>query len=223
MISDADTAAFQTLRPRLFGIAYRVLGDAPEADDVVQDAWIRWHGTDRGGVRDPAAFLATTTTRLAINVGQSARSRRERCTGTWVPERIDPAADPADGAARSEALDRAVRALLERLSPAERAAYVLREAFDYPYRRIAEVAGLSEANARQRVARARRRLSDGPRRPVDPRQHQRLLGAIAAAAGEGDLASLERLLADDVNRITVRTRSRGRRPGATAARVPPTS
>ena len=126
------------MRPRLFGIAYRVLGSATEADDVVQDTWIRWQGTDRSKVRDATAFLATTTTRLAINVGQSARARRETPIGPRPFELLDPGADPSLGAEQREALELAVRTLLEKLSPTERAVYVLREAFDYPYRQIAE-------------------------------------------------------------------------------------
>ena len=138
MVSDTDATSFHTVRPRLFGIAYRVLGSATEADDVVQDAWIRWQRTDRSKVRDTAAFLATTTTRLAINVDQSARARHEIYVEPQPLEAIDTGADPSLGAEQREALELAVRTLLEKLSPTERAAYLLREAFDYPYRQIAE-------------------------------------------------------------------------------------
>ena len=197
-VPEADAASFQIARPRLFGIAYRVLGSAAEADDVVQDAWIRWQGTDRAQVRDAAAFLATTTLRLAINVSQSAHARRETHIGVRLLDRVDAAADPSLDAERGDALESAVRALLQKLSPAERAAYVLREAFDYPYRHIAQALALSEANARQLVTRARRRLSDEHCRPVGATEHQRLLDAFIAAARTGDLASLEQLLATDV-------------------------
>jgi RNA polymerase sigma-70 factor (ECF subfamily) len=197
-VSKADAASFQTVRPRLFGIAYRVLGNATEADDVVQDTWIRWQGTDRSEVRDAAAFLAMTTTRLAINVGQSARARREISIGPRSVERVDAEADPSLDAEQREALEAAVRTLLEKLSPTERAAYVLREAFDYPYRQIAAVLALSEVNARQLVTRARRRLAGDHRRPVRPGEQQRLVDAIAAAARTGDVTTLERLLAVDV-------------------------
>src|SRR5215217_5002290 len=112
-----DIESFQTVRPRLFGIAYRILGSAAEADEVVQDTWIRWHGTEKTEVHDPAAFLATVTTRLAINVSQSAR--RETPLGSWLPERIDEDADPARGTERGEALEHAVQLLLEKLTPAE--------------------------------------------------------------------------------------------------------
>ena len=198
-VSEADAALFHTARPRLFGIAYRVLGAASEADDVVQETWIRWQGTDRSEVRDAAAFLATTTTRLAINVAQSARARRETYVGPWLVDPIDAAADPSRDAEQSEALESAVLVLLQELPPAERAAYVLREAFDYPYRHIAHVLALSEANARQVVTRARRHLSGGHRRPVGANEHQRLLDTFVAAAQTGDLATLEQLLAADTS------------------------
>ena len=109
-----------------------MLGSAAEAEDVVQDVWTRWQSTDRRVVRDPPAFLATTTTRLAINVLQSARARRETYVGPWLPEPVDTSADPHLGAERSEALELATVMLLEKLAPTERAAYVLRETFDYP-------------------------------------------------------------------------------------------
>jgi RNA polymerase sigma-70 factor, ECF subfamily len=196
-VSDVDTASFHRARPRLFGIAYRVLGCPSEAEDVVQDTWIRWQGTDRSCVRDATAFLAATTTRLAINVRQSARARRESPAGPRFPEPVDASADPARDTERRAALEHAVLLLLERLSSTERAAYVLREAFDYPYRDIARVLALSEANARQIVTRARRRLSGEPARTVGADEHARLLDAVAAAAHTGDLARLERLLASD--------------------------
>jgi RNA polymerase sigma-70 factor (ECF subfamily) len=197
-VSDTDAASFQTVRPRLFGIAYRVLGSATEADDVVQDAWIRWQGTDRGKIRDPAAFLATMTARLALTVGQSARARREITSGALQADAVDLGDDPSRVAEQSEALDLALLALLERLSATERAAYVLREAFDYPHRRIAAVLGLSEANARQLVTRARVRVGGERRRRVDAVEHRRFVDTFVAAAQTGDLASLERLLAGEI-------------------------
>jgi RNA polymerase sigma-70 factor (ECF subfamily) len=197
-VSEADAASFQTVRPRLWGIAYRVLGSANEAEDVVQDAWIRWQDTDRSEVRDAAAFLATTTTRLAINVTQSARARRETHVGPSLPEPAGAAADPALAIEQREALELAVQMLLGNLSPAERAALVLREAFDYPYRQIAQVLGVGEANARQLAARARRRLSGQHRRPVAASERRAVLDAFLAAAQTGDLATLEHRLAADV-------------------------
>ena len=194
-VSEADAALFQTVRPRLFGIAYRVLGSASEADDVVQETWIRWHGTDRSHVRDAAAFLATTTTRLAINVTQSARARHETHIGLPLVDPVDAAANPLLDAEQREALESAVRMLMQKLSPAERAAYVLREAFDYSYRHISQVLALSETNARQLVTRARHRIGGDHRRPFGATEHQRLLDAFLAAAQTGDLAALEELLA----------------------------
>src|SRR5262249_9098037 len=129
-------SAFLSVRPRLFGIAYRMLGSPTEAEDIVQDVWVRWQTADRSLVRDVAAFLVTTATRLAINVMQSARSRRETHVAPWLPDPVDTRADPGPGAERREALELGLQLLLERLSPAERAAYILREAFDYAYRDI---------------------------------------------------------------------------------------
>jgi RNA polymerase sigma-70 factor, ECF subfamily len=151
--------SFQTVRPRLYGIANRVTGNAAEADDVVQDTWIRWQGTDRSVVRDAEAFLATSATRLAINVTQSARARRETYPGPSLPEPVDATADPAIAAERAETVELALRTLSEKLNPTERAAFVMREAFEYPYREISHAVGVSEANARQLVTRARQRLA----------------------------------------------------------------
>ncbi|MET1072369.1 MAG: RNA polymerase sigma-70 factor [Umezawaea sp.] len=198
--ADLDHAAsvFDGVRPRLFGIAYRVLGSAAEAEDVVQDAWLRWQSCDRAEVLNPPAFLATTTTRLAINAAQSARARRETYVGPWLPEPVDTAADPALGAERGEALEFAILVLLERLTPTERAAYVLREAFDYSYPEIGDVVGVKDANARQLVSRARKHVAAGRRESVGSAEQRRLLTAFLAAAQEGDLAALEEILAADV-------------------------
>jgi RNA polymerase sigma-70 factor (ECF subfamily) len=196
-VSEADVQVFHTVRPRLFGIAYRIVGSAAEADDVVQDAWIRWQQTDRDAVRDAPAFLATATTRLAINVIQSARTRHESHVGTSVPDAIDRGADPALRVERREALERGALVLLEKLSPVERAAYVLREAFDYPHRQIARVLGLTEANARQLVARARMHLSSDRRRGVGAEEHARFVKVLICAAETGDLVQLEQFLVAD--------------------------
>jgi RNA polymerase sigma factor (sigma-70 family) len=191
----AHVASFEAVRPRLFGIAYRTLESAADADDVVQDAWIRWHRTDRDQVRDAAAFLATTTKRLALNAAQSARARHETSIDPWHPEPVDVHGDPMLSAERRDALALALRTLMEKLSPSERAAYLLREAFDYPYRRISDVLATSEANARQLVTRARLRLVSEPRRQVSAAEQQRFLDAFVDAAETGDLTSLEQLLA----------------------------
>ena len=198
MASDAALAAFEEARPRLFGIAYRMMGTVTEAEDLVQEAWVRWQGADHDAVLEPAAFLATTVTRLALTELESARARRVRYVGPWLPEPVDTASDPALGAERAEALSFAMLVLLERLSPAERAVYVLHEAFDYPYRRVAEVLQTSEANARQLGSRARAHLERVRTASVSDAERQRLLAAFLAAAQEGDLERLESVLAEDV-------------------------
>lgn len=192
------SAAFVEVRPQLFGIAHRMLGSVAEAEDVLQETWIRWHLTDRSAVRNPQAFLTTTTTRLAINVLQSARVRRETYKGPWLAEPVDTSEDPALGAEQAEALDVAVLVLLERLTPTERAAFVLREAFGYAYADIAMIVQLSQAAARQLVSRARKHIVSGKRSTVVASKRRALLDAFVAAARAGDLAGLERLLAEDV-------------------------
>jgi RNA polymerase sigma-70 factor, ECF subfamily len=195
---DDGLSAFAAVRPRLFGIAYRMLGSAAEAEDIVQDVWLRWQATDRSVVENPPAFLATTTTRMCINFAQSAQSRRETYIGPWLPEPVDTSSDPALGAERGEALELAILLLLEKLSPTERAAYVLREAFDYSYRQIADILQMEEANTRQLVSRARKHIADGRRTPASSAERQRLLEAFIGAAQQGDLAALEGLFAEDV-------------------------
>ncbi len=195
---DRAAEQFMAARPQLFGIAYRILGSAVEAEDIVQEAWVRWQRTDRAGIKEPAAFLATVTSRLAINLAQSARMRRESYTGPWLPEPVDTRADPQLGAERAEALDLAVLLLLEKLNPVERAAYVLREAFDYPYKRIADILETNEAHTRQLVTRARKHLAAERRQPVGDGVHRRLLEVFLDAARTGSLSVLEGVLADDV-------------------------
>lgn len=195
---DPALSAFLGARPRLFGIAYRMLGSAVEAEDLVQEVWLRWQGTDFSTVRDAPAFLATTTTRLAINLAQSARLRRETYIGPWLPEPVDTSADPQLGAERGKALELAVLMLLEKLSPAERAAYVLREAFTYPYREIADILQLSESNTRQLVSRSRKHLAEARREPVSSTEQRRLLHAFMAAAQKGEMAALEELFSSDI-------------------------
>ena len=198
--NDLEQAAadFGSVRPRLFGIAYRMLGSAAEAEDIVQDVWVRWQTYDRALVENPPAFLATMTTRLTINVLQSARSRHETYIGPWLPEPVDTSADPELGAERGEALQFAVLILLEKLTPTERAAYVLREAFDYSYRMIADVVQLSEPAVRQLVSRARKHLAAERRTPASAPEQRRLLSAFLTAAQSGDLSELESLFAADV-------------------------
>ncbi|MEW2505850.1 RNA polymerase sigma factor SigJ [Amycolatopsis sp. NPDC047767] len=194
-LTDA-VAAFEALRPRLFGLAYRLLGTAADAEDVVQDTWIRWQGTDRGVVRNAEAFLVTTASRLALTAATSARARRELYVGPWLPEPI-PTADGADVTVeRGEALELAVLVLLERLTPQERAVYVLKEAFDYPYRDIAGFLDLSEQHARQLGHRARAHVTRERGARVSAAERDRLLRAFLAAAQRGDLEGLRSLLAE---------------------------
>lgn len=196
--NDSGLSAFALVRPRLFGIAYRMLGCAAEAEDIVQDVWLRWQSTNRSAVENPPAFLATTTTRLCINLAQSAHSRRETCIGTWRFEPVDTSGEPGRHAERDEALKLAVQMLLEKLSPAQRAAYVLVEAFDYSCRQIADILKMEEANVRQLVSRARKHIANDRRAPVSPDRHRRFLDAIVGAAQKGEMAALEVLFAEDV-------------------------
>ena len=164
---------FQEQRGRLFGLAYRMLGTGTDAEDVLQDAWLRWQGVDRARGVDPAAFLARTVTTLCLTALTSARARREVYVGPWLPEPVltaDGDLGPLDDVVRRESVSFALLALLERLPPAERAAYVLREAFGYSAREVAELIGTTEANARQLHARARRHVAGDPSRDVDPAQ-----------------------------------------------------
>jgi RNA polymerase sigma-70 factor (ECF subfamily) len=195
--TDDGLSAFFAARPRLFGIAYRMLGSASDAEDVVQDAWLRWQTTDRSVVRSAPAYLATTTTRLALNLVQSARSRHETAPEPWLPEPADASRDPGLEAEQGEALQLAVLLLLEKLRPRERAVYLLSEAFDYSYAQIAEMLQLTEVHARQLASRARRFLSGERRQAVSAEEHRRLLDAFLAAASANDRAALEQLLASE--------------------------
>ena len=189
---------FAAQRRRLFGIAYRMVGTVADAEDIVQETWIRWQGTDRASVQEPAAFLTTVATRLSINVLQSARAKRETYIGPWLPEPVNTDDDPALGAERAEALQFAILLTLEKLTPTERAAYILREAFDYPYPRIAEIISSSVVSARQLVSRARSHLASDRQAAVEPGHQRRLLEAFLIAAQKGDAQELEKLFADDV-------------------------
>lgn len=196
-LEDALTT-FDAHRRRLFGVAYRMLSTVADAEDIVQETWIRWQNTDRSKVQEPIAFLTTIVTRLSINVLQSSRVRRETYIGPWLPEPVNTEDDPSLGAERAEALQFAILLTLEKLTPTERAAYILREAFDYPYPRIAEVISSSPAGARQLVSRARAHLASAKHATVDPGAQRRLLEAFLTAAQKGDVRELESLFAADV-------------------------
>jgi len=197
---DLDEAVemFVRARPRLLAIAHRYLPGTNEAEDIVQETWLRWQNTDRTVVVDPQALLATMATRLAINVTQSARRRRETPMPSLASERADPDNDPATRAEHREALEQAVLTILESLTPRERAAFVLREAFDYPYPRISAFLQLGAANTRQLVCRSRRRLGADRRTTVTPAAQQDFLQRFLDAARAGDLGELEELLAADL-------------------------
>ena len=194
---------YEELRPRAFAIAYRMLGSVSEAEDVVQEALLRLHRALDGGERieSPGAYLSTVTTRLAIDELRSARARRERYVGEWLPEPIveRPEDDPAHQAEVADSLSLAFLVLLENLSPEQRAAFLLREVFDYPYEEIAEIVRTSEQNARQLASRARRHVEEGrPRFEASRRERDELAQRFLAAAQAGNLEGLEELLAHDV-------------------------
>lgn len=195
------TAVFQRERGRLFGIAYRMLGSVSEAEDVLQDAWLRWQAVDFGTVENPPAFLMRTVTRLAIDTLGAARNRLTDYVGPWLPEPLvqDMSEEtPETLKALADDLSTAFLLLLERLNPVERAVFLLRESFDFSYREIAEVVGKSEENCRQIDRRARRRLGkEGRPRPADPEEHDRLLYGFLQASREGNLEGILQLLARD--------------------------
>ncbi|WP_210591961.1 RNA polymerase sigma-70 factor [Streptomyces sp. GESEQ-35] len=198
----APADEFEAHRPRLFGLAYRMLGSADEAEDTVQDAYLRFSGADRTTIEYPGAWLAKVVTNLCLSRLTSARARREQYVGPWLPEPVltsDGTLGPMESAEQREAVSLALLVLLERLTPTERAVYVLREAFAYGHREIAEVLELTEANCRQLYRRAVQRVGEERSRfePAPERQEE-LVASFITAAREGDLSSLEKLLAADV-------------------------
>jgi RNA polymerase sigma-70 factor (TIGR02957 family) len=195
--------AFEELRPVAFAIAYRMLGSVSEAEDVVQEAFLRLHRAEDEGQRieSPRAYLSTVVTRLAIDQLRSARARRETYVGEWLPEPLvtSPEEDPARQAEMADSLSLAFLVLLENLSPEQRAVFLLREVFDYPYERIAEIVGKREDNVRRLAARARRHVEEGRSRfEASREQRDELARRFLAASQDGDLEALETLLAHDV-------------------------
>jgi RNA polymerase sigma-70 factor (ECF subfamily) len=194
---------FDELRRPAFAIAYRMLGSVSEAEDVVQEGLLRLHRAREGGERieSPRAYLATVVSRLSLDHLRSARTRRETYVGDWLPEPLVASADddPARKAEIADSLSLAFLVLLETLSPEQRAAFLLREVFDEPYDRIAEIVGTSEQNARQLATRARRHVDERrPRFEASREQRDELATRFFAAAQAGDLEGLEQLLAHDV-------------------------
>ncbi|MFJ8998832.1 RNA polymerase sigma-70 factor [Streptomyces sp. NPDC102359] len=207
MTVDPATEVFEEHRPLLMGVAYRMLGRVADAEDVVQDAWLRWSADDRSGVREPRGFLVRVTTRLAIDRLRRIKARGETYVGPWLPEPYvtdfgGTVADTAERAVLADSVSLAVLVVMETLSPLERAVFVLREAFGHPYADIAAMTGRGEAAVRQLGARARRHVDERrPRYDVDPARRRALTERFLAAAAGGDLAGLMELLAPDVRLV----------------------
>jgi RNA polymerase sigma-70 factor (TIGR02957 family) len=198
-----EVELLEELRPRAFSIAYRMLGSVSEAEDVVQEALLRVHSAIERGeeISSPRAYVATVTTRLAIDELRSARARRESYVGEWLPEPVTerPEDDPARQAELADSLSLAFLVVLESLSPEQRAAFLLHDVFDYDYDRVAEIVGTSEANARQLASRARRHVDEGRTRfDASEEQRNELATSFFAAVENGDFEALEALLAEDV-------------------------
>ncbi|MFI6549189.1 RNA polymerase sigma-70 factor [Streptomyces prunicolor] len=207
MTTDTPTDVFEEHRPVLMGVAYRMLGRVADAEDVVQEAWLRWSAADRAEVREPRAYLVRVTTRLAIDRLRQVKARGEAYVGPWLPEPYatdfgDTVPDTAERAVLADSVSLAVLVVLESLSPVERAVFVLREAFGYPHADIAAMLDRSEPAVRQLAGRARKHVDEGrPRYEVDPAQRRELTERFLAAAAEGDLAGLMEMLAPDVRLI----------------------
>jgi len=201
---DDATLTFDRLRPRLQGIAYRMLGSMAEAEEVVQDAWLRWHEADKASFDSAEAWLVTVVTRLSIDRLRAAKVQREHYIGAWMPEPVltDAPESPEQLLERADNISVAFLAVLERLAPEARAAFLLREVFDADYDEIARTLGKSEAACRQLVHRAKAQVQEGrPRFSVPRETHQRLLRAFADAAARGSLQDLKALMAEDVELI----------------------
>jgi RNA polymerase sigma-70 factor, ECF subfamily len=205
--TDTATDVFEEHRPVLMGVAYRMLGRVADAEDVVQEAWLRWTGADRSDVREPRGYLVRVTTRLAIDRLRQVQSRNEAYPGPWLPEPYvtdyeATVPDTAERAVLTDTVSLAVLVVLESLSPLERAVFVLREAFGYPYAEIAGMLDRTEPAVRQLAGRARRHVDERrPRYEVDPAERRELTERFLAAAAGGDLDGLMALLAPDVRLV----------------------
>ncbi|GAA1927635.1 RNA polymerase sigma-70 factor [Streptomyces durmitorensis] len=208
-VAATDTAidVFEEHRPVLMGVAYRMLGRVVDAEDVVQDAWLRWSAADQAQVREPRAYLVRVTTRLAIDRLRHVQARREHYVGPWLPEPLvtdygPTVPDTAEQAVLADSVSIAVLVVLESLSPLERAVFVLREAFGFPFSEIALTLDRGEPAVRQLAARARKHVDEGrPRYEVDPDERRNLTERFLAAAADGDLEGLMSLLAPDVRLV----------------------
>ncbi|MFJ5560573.1 RNA polymerase sigma-70 factor [Streptomyces sp. NPDC093250] len=207
MTTDTLTGVFEEHRPVLQGVAYRMLGRVADAEDVVQEAWLRWSGGDRSAVREPRGYLVRVTTRLAIDRLRQIKARGETYVGPWLPEPYvtdfgDTAPDTAERAVLADSVSLAVLVVMESLSPLERAVFVLREAFGYPYADIAAMLDRGEPAVRRLAGRARKHIKERrPRYDVDPARRRDLTDRFLAAAAGGDLAQLMELLAPDVRLV----------------------
>ncbi|WP_410601195.1 RNA polymerase sigma-70 factor [Amycolatopsis sp. lyj-90] len=216
---------FEELRPVMFGLAYRLLGSAAEAEDAVQDAYLKWAGAERGSIESPRAWLAKVVTNLCLNRLTSARVQRERYVGPWLPEPVltsDDTLGPLETAEQRDSVSLAMLVLLEQLGPVERAVFVLKEAFAYSHREIAAILDVSEVNSRQLHSRARRALDRSDERRVsNPSQLEKLVESFLSAARDGDLPALESLFTAEVTAWSDGggKASAGRRPVHGAAKV----
>jgi len=196
-----DTEVFHTDKPLLFSIAYRMLGSASDAEDVLQDAWVRYRGADRSTVRSPKAFMTTIVTRLCLDRLKSAQKTREEYIGPWLPEPVltSELDSPETMMQRSESVTLAFLVLLEQLSPEERAVFLLKDVFDYEHAEIAEILGTTTENSRQLLHRAKRRLKEGrPRRTGTTESRQAIAERFARALSTGDASEFTALLTSDV-------------------------
>ncbi|MEU0589226.1 RNA polymerase sigma-70 factor [Streptomyces sp. NPDC006132] len=207
MTTETATDVFEAHRPVLLGVAYRMLGRVADAEDVVQEAWLRWSGAARDDVREPRGYLVRITTRLAIDRLRQIKARGETYIGPWLPEPYvtdfgDTVPDTAERAVLADSVSLAVLVVLESLSPLERAVFVLREAFGFPYGDIAAMLDRGEPAVRQLAGRARKHVEERrPRYEVDPAQRRDLTERFLAAAADGDLEGLLALLAPDVRLV----------------------
>lgn len=201
---DAHTELFQKNHTRLLGLAYRMLGSQADAEDVLHDAWLRWHAQDKSDVDDAEAWLVTVTTRLALDRLRRAKVERQHYPGPWLPEPLEPTEEaPSEQLEHAETLSLSFLLLLERLSPEERAAFLLKEVFDYSHAETAAILGITEEACRQRVHRAKTRLREGrPRFHLDRAVQQRMLQRFIKAMEQPNLDSLRALFAEDAVHIS---------------------
>ena len=206
LMDTAAVARFEASRNRLASLAYRLLGSSADAEDTVQDAFLRWQAADREYVEVPEAWLTKIVTNLALDRLRSAKVRRERAVGAWMPEPLldgDPMLGPADTVEQRESVTLAVLTLMERLSPVERSVYVLHEAFSYSHAEIAEILGITESGSQQHIHRARRRIAAaGNGTDIDRASARRIVEAFVDAASSGRTERLVALLTDDATGIS---------------------